>query len=183
MSTATSQQSPVRRLLDRITFPVAVAYLWVIMILFGAIILETVMFYPNIFADPPASLELSMDFLTVTGPNDVFPPFGMACWGFGAAALLLTLRTRNVRWWIALSLAALVAEGVVSILFFWPRNDIMFTEGLAVHSAEYLQQVAHEFQTWHWRSRMLFNGIAAVSVFIGFLNLHRNRVLALCRDR
>lgn len=95
----------------------------------------------------------------------------------GLSLVVMTLRVRNVRWWIALGLAALVAEGVVSMLFFWPRNDIMFSEGLAVHSAEYLRQVAQEFETWHWLSRMLFNTIAAVSAFVGFLGLHKRRVL------
>src|SRR3712207_6959188 len=47
-----------------------------------------------------------------------------------------------------------------SILYFWPRNEIMFVEGLEDHSAEYLKQVAHEFETWHWRSRMGFNAAA-----------------------
>ncbi|RBP64247.1 hypothetical protein DFO66_107124 [Brevibacterium sanguinis] len=165
-------------LLDRLRLPVVIAYLWVMMTLFGAIVLETLMIYPNVFADPPESLGLAMEFLAVTGPGDVFPPFGMACWILGAASLLLTIRVRGVRWWIALSLAALVAEGIVSMLFFWPRNDVMFVEGLAVHSAEHLIAVAREFETWHWISRMTFNSIGAASVFVGFLRLHRFRVLA-----
>jgi hypothetical protein len=176
----TTRQHPGRppTLRDRLGYPVGLAYLWVLMTLFGAIVLETLMLYPNVFADPPGSLELTMEFLAVTGPGDFFPPLGMACWVLGAVLLVLTLRTRNVRWWIALSLAALVAEGIVSILFFWPRNDIMFTEGLAVHSAEYLRQVAWEFESVHWISRMAFNTVAAVGAFVGFLRLHRDRVLA-----
>ena len=31
------------------------AYLWVMLILFGSIVLETFMVYPNIFHDPPRS--------------------------------------------------------------------------------------------------------------------------------
>lgn len=169
---------PQARTTERIAFPVVIGYLWLVMTLFGAIVLETVMIYPNVFADPPESLERSMEFFAAVGPSDVFRPIGMACWIVGGAALLLTLRTRNVRWWIALSLTAMVAEGVVSMLFFWPRNEIMFIEGLAVHSAEYLREVAHEFETWHWLSRMVFNTLAAVAAFIGFVALHRNRVLA-----
>ncbi|WP_309131754.1 hypothetical protein [Brevibacterium sp.] len=178
MSTPTTSPTTSRSIIDRLRFPVVTAYLWIMMTLFGAIVLETLMIYPNVFANPPESLALAMEFLSVTGPSDVFPPFGLACWILGGASLVLTIRIRGVRGWIALSLIALVAEGLASILFFWPRNDIMFTEGLAVHSAEYLIQVAHEFETWHWISRMTSNSIGAVSVFVGLLALHRARVLA-----
>lgn len=72
----------------------------------------------------------------------------------------------------------IVCEGVVSMLYFWPRNEIMFVEGLEVHSEEYLKQVAREFETWHWRSRMGFNALAAIGAFAGFLRLYRHRLLA-----
>ena len=48
--------------IQRLTFPVGTAYLWVMLVLFGAVVLETFMVYPNVFADPPESLELAMDF-------------------------------------------------------------------------------------------------------------------------
>jgi hypothetical protein len=69
---------------------------------------------------------------------------------------------------------------VASMLYFWPRNEIMFVEGSEVHSAEYLKQVAREFETWHWRSRMGFNTLAAVSAFAGFLGIYRHRLLCQC---
>ncbi|MEX5265645.1 hypothetical protein E7Z53_03910 [Kocuria salina] len=170
--------------LRRLALPVLIAYLWMTMTLFGAIVLETFMLYPNIFADPPASLELTMEFLAVTGPSDFFPPLGFTVWVLGAATLVLTWRLPTVRWWVLLSLAMFVLEGVVSMLYFWPRNDIMFIEGSAVHSAEYLRQVASEFTTWHARSRMVFNTIAAVAAFIACLRLHRhNLVTASAAER
>jgi len=165
-------------LLRRLRLPAATAYMWVMLLLLGAIVLETLMIYPNVFADPPASLALTMDFLAVTGPDDFFPPFGLAGWVLGAAALLTCWGQRDARGWIVLSLAALVCEGIVSVLYFWPRNEILFSEGLAVHSAEYLVQVAREFESWHWASRMVFNATAAVGAFVAFLRVHRARVLA-----
>jgi hypothetical protein len=98
-------------------------------------------------------------------------------WVLGAGALVLSWRVEEARWWIAFSLAMIVCEGVASMLFFWPRNEIMFVEGLEVHSAEYLKQVAREFETWHWRSRMGFN-TAAVAAFVGFMRLYRYRLLS-----
>ena len=57
-------------------FPVILVYLWVMMILLGAIVLETFMVYPNIFHDPPRSLEIGLEFMSVRAPSDFFPPFG-----------------------------------------------------------------------------------------------------------
>ena len=162
----------------RLAFPVVTAYLWVMMVLFGAIVLETFMIYPNVFADPPESLELAMDFLSVSGPSDFFPPLGFATWVFGVGALLLSWHVKSARWWVAFSLAMIVCEGVASMLYFWPRNEIMFVEGLEVHSAEYLKQVAREFEAWHWRSRLGFNALAAVGAFVGCLRLYRHRLLS-----
>jgi hypothetical protein len=164
--------------IQRLVFPVVTAYLWVMMVLFGAIVLETFMIYPNVFAAPPESLELAMDFMSVSGPSDFFPPLGFLSWVLGAGALVLSWRVDEARWWILFSLAMILCEGVASMLFFWPRNEIMFVEGLEVHSAEYLKQVAREFETWHWRSRMGFNTAAAVGAFVGFLRLYRHRLLS-----
>lgn len=164
--------------LPRPALPVLTAYLWVTMTLFGAVVLETVMVYPNVFADPPGSLELGMEFLAVRGPSDVFPPLGFASWMLGAASLLLCRRAPTVRWWVLLSLTMFVAEGVVSMLYFWPRNEILFVEGTAVHSAERLRQVAAEFETWHARSRTVFNTVAAVAAFTALGRAYRLRVLA-----
>jgi hypothetical protein len=164
--------------IQRLAFPVVTAYLWVMMILLGAIVLETFMIYPNVFADPPASLELAMDFMSVSAPNDFFPPLGFLSWVLGAGTLVLGWRVKEARWWIAFSLLMIVCEGVTSMLYFWPRNEIMFVEGSEVHSAEYLKQVAREFETWHWRSRMGFNALAAVSAFVGFLRIYRHRLIS-----
>jgi hypothetical protein len=164
--------------IQRLGFPLLTAYLWVMMVLFGGIVLETFMIYPNVFADPPESLEIAMDFMSVSGPSDFFPPLGFLSWVLGAGALVLCWRVKAARWWIAFSLAMIVCEGVASMLFFWPRNEIMFVEGPGIHSAEYLEQVAQEFETWHWRSRMGFNALAAVSAFVGFMRLYRYRLLS-----
>lgn len=162
--------------LNRVAFPLIVAYLWIIMILFGAVVLETFMIYPNIFRDPPQSLGLAMEFLSVRTPGDFFPPLGFLSWVTGLGALVAVWRDKPVRWWVALSLLMIASDGVASILLFWPRNTIMFTEGLAVHSAAILQQTAWEFQTLHWL-RLAFNAASAVAIFAGFLVYYRQRIL------
>ena len=64
-------------------------------------------------------------------------------------------------------------RGCVLYGFFWPRNEIMFIEGTAVHSAEFLRQVAREFQTLHW-ARLAFNVVASASIFVGFMRYYRH---------
>ena len=99
--------------LERLALPVTTGYLWVMMILLGAIVLETFMVYPNVFSDPPRSLEQSMEVLSVRGPSDFFPPLGLLSWALGAASLLLSARVRGARVWLLVSLLAINAEGVV----------------------------------------------------------------------
>lgn len=160
---------------QRLAFWVIVAYLWVLMILLGAIVLETFMVYPNIFHDPPRSLELGLEFMSVRAPNDFFPPLGFLSWVTGAGALILSWRVKSARWWILFSLVMIGSEGLFSMAFFWPRNEIMFIEGTAVHSDDYLRQVAWEFQTLHW-SRLAFNAAASTSIFVGFMRFYRNKI-------
>jgi uncharacterized membrane protein len=170
-------KEPALKLAQRATFSVVLIYLWTMMILLGAIVLETFMVYPNIFHDPPRSLELAMEFLTVRGPADFFPPLGFLSWVAGAAAVFLAWRTQPARWWILLSVVMIVVDGLVSMLFLWPRNEIMFVEGAAVHSAEVLRQTAREFQSLHWL-RLAFNAASAAFAFVGFVAFDRQRLHA-----
>jgi hypothetical protein len=164
-------------LLQRATIPVVLLYVWTMMILLGAIVLETFMLYPNIFHDPPRSLALAMEFMTVRGPYDFFPPLGFLSWVTGLAAVVLSWRVKPAGRWLLLSVLMIVADGLISMLFFWPRNEVMFVEGAAVHSAEVLRQTAREFQTLHW-SRLAFNAASAAFAFIGFLGIYRQRIFA-----
>src|SRR5262249_45029868 len=139
---------PIRR--QRIVLFIVGSYLWIMMILLGSIILETFMVYPNIFYDPPASFEAGLAFMKVRTPHDFYPPPRFFRWLLGAASLVAAWPVRHARYWVLASLAMIVAEGLFSIAFFWPRNTIMFVEGPAVHSAAVLRQAAEEFQRMHW---------------------------------
>ena len=170
-------KEPALKLVRRAAFPIVLVYLWTMMILLGAIALETFMVYPNIFHDPPRSLGLAMEFMAVRGPDDFFPPLGFLSWVGGLAAVVLSWQVKPARWWLLLSVVMIVADGLVSMLFFWPRNEILFVEGSAIHSPEVLRQTAREFQTLHW-SRLAFNAASAAFAFAGFVAFDRQRVLA-----
>ena len=162
--------------LQRITLGVLLIYLWVMMILLGSIVLETFMIYPNIFRDPPASFAVALDFMSVRAPNDFFPPLGFVSWVSGVAALILGWRVKSARYWILGSLLMIVGEGVASMTLFWPRNTIMFIEGPAVHSAEFLRQTAREFETLHWL-RVAFNAVGSALIFTGFLKFYQHTIV------
>jgi hypothetical protein len=163
--------------LQQITFAVILVYLWVMLILLGSIVLETFMIYPNIFHDPPASFAVALAFMAVRAPHDFFPPLGFLSWVTGAASLILGWRVKTARYWILGSLLMIVGEGLVSMAFFWPRNTIMFIEGPAVHSAEFLRQTAIEFQNLHWL-RVAFNAVGSALIFTGFLKFYRHTLTA-----
>jgi hypothetical protein len=99
----------------------------------------------------------------------------------GAATVVAAVGTLSVLWryrrarpWIAASLVSLVlGEFLFSMVYFWPRNDIMFEEGIAVHSVEFLRQTAVEFETGHWL-RLAMSGVTAALAATGFLRYHRD---------
>jgi uncharacterized membrane protein len=162
---------------QQIALAFALGYLWVVMIHLGALIFETFIIYPNIFHDVPQSLETTMTFLAVTGPNDFFAPVGFLSLFVGVGAIIVGWKVKPARYWLLGSVILLIiGQFLLSVWFFWPRNAIMFTEGLDVHSAVYLQETAQEFQRWHW---LRFGSTLIVSVmsFIGFLNLYRHRIM------
>jgi hypothetical protein len=162
---------------QRIRLLLVGCYLWVMMILFGSIILETFMVYPNVFHDPPASLATALEFMKIRAPGDFYPPLGFATWVLGAASLTAVWPARPSRDWLVLSIAMIVGEGIASMVFFWPRNTIMFVEGVAMHSAEVLRQTAEEFQRLHWL-RLAFNAIGSAAAFAAFLAYYRRTLLA-----
>ncbi|GHJ54347.1 hypothetical protein Nm8I071_36540 [Nonomuraea sp. TT08I-71] len=157
----------------KITWTVLIVMVWASMMSFGGVAAETVMLYPNIFGDPPTSLDLAREFLVNGGPHDYFPPLGAAVVLSSVAATLLTWPDRRLRWYVAgATLVFLVCEFLFSAVFFWPRNEIMFVDPPGTHSAEYLRQVAHEFVAGHW-VRFVGGAVTAVLAFTALLRFVR----------
>src|SRR3712207_9038099 len=85
---------------------------------------EPVMLSPNVFGDPPASLDRAREFLVAGGPSDYFPPLGATVVLSSVAATVLTWREPRRRGGIVGAAGVVVACGVVfSVLFFLPRQD------------------------------------------------------------
>ena len=155
----------------RVAFGVLLAYFWVMMILFGSIVFETFVIYPDIFRDPPSSLETALAFMKPRGPANFYPPLGFLSWVTGAAAIGLTWKVREARGWVMASVAMILCEGLFSMVYFWPRNTIMFIEGARLHSADLLRQTAFEFERLHW-ARLAFNAAGSAFVLVGLLKFY-----------
>ncbi|MEU7820668.1 DUF1772 domain-containing protein [Catellatospora sp. NPDC049133] len=159
--------------LTRLTWVALIALVWTSMLSFGGVAAETVMLYPNIFVDPPASLERAREFVIAGGPSDYFPPLGAGVVVSSIATLLLTWRHPRLRWWIAAAAATFFGcEFVFSAVFFWPRNEIMFVDPLGTHSADELRRVAAEFVAGHW-VRVAGGAVTAVLAFTALLRWAR----------
>jgi hypothetical protein len=76
----------------------------------------------------------------------------------------------------------ILVEGIFSITMFWPRNEIMFVEGPAMHSPEMLRQIAEEFRNLHWL-QLACNLIGTSCIFVGFLNFYRHYLLTQLEAR
>lgn len=156
----------------------ALLYVWLQITIFGALISETILLYPNVFRDVPQSIDTTHEFLQVTDPGSFFPPVGTFAIAVGLVCLGLLWKWRPARYWVTASLAVFILGNFVfSVLFAWPRNVILFEEGIDTHSAAYLQQVAREFLVGHW-VRMLSSAAAGALAFAGFLGFYRQKLTA-----
>ncbi|WP_197681667.1 DUF1772 domain-containing protein [Actinopolymorpha singaporensis] len=162
----------------KLTWFALVVLVWGAMLSFGGVAAETVMLYPNIFGDAPASLDRAREFMVAGGPSDYFPPLGATVTISSLAAFALSLRNPRLRWWVAGAAAVFVAcEFLFSVLFFWPRNEIMFVDPVGTHSAAYLRQVAEEFVAGHW-VRLAGGAVTAALAFTAFVLCDRESARA-----
>jgi hypothetical protein len=153
----------------RLNWIALVAFVWTAMLSFGGVAAETAMLYPNIFGDPPESLNLARQFFVRGGPGTYFPPLGAAVVLSCVAATVLGWPHRRLRWWVASAAAVFIgSEFLFSTLFFWPRNEIMFVDPVGTHSDDYLRQIAAEFVAGHW-IRVVGGAVTAVLAFIALL--------------
>ncbi len=118
---------------------------------FGATLFDVVVLYPNVFANIPASLELTSEYLTVANPGTLFPRVGQATLLAGVVAVVLNWRVPGARNLLLLSLAILFGGTyLITGLFFNRRNEILFLEGATQHSTADLRAVAREFLSVNW---------------------------------
>ncbi len=69
----------------------------------------------------------------------------------------------------------IVLEGATSLIFEWPRNEIMFIQGEAVHSVDFLVQTAREFLIVHG-FRVVYNIIGSILMFVVFMKYYKQQL-------
>jgi hypothetical protein len=150
-------------------------YAWAMAMFFGAILSETVLLYPNIFYDVPDSLTQAISFMKVIGPGDFLPKLGGAIMLFAIFTIVVNLRNRSALKYILASFILMgLFEFLFSVLYFWPRNKIMFTEGIARHSGVELKRVAIEFQLGHVL-RLSFSCITSCLACVGLYKSNKEK--------
>lgn len=118
---------------------------------FGALLFDLVVLYPNVFANIPASLELTSEYLTVANPGTLFPRVGQATLLAGIIAVAFNWRMSRARNILLFSLAILFGGTyLITELFFNRRNEILFLEGVAQHPIGELRAVSREFLLVNW---------------------------------
>src|SRR3989344_8260104 len=82
---------------DKLSPLFIVLYPWVATVMFGAILFETLIVYPNIFYDVPRSLETAVEFAQVAGPHHFFPPIGMLTIVSALGAIFFSWKSKSTR--------------------------------------------------------------------------------------
>lgn len=159
--------------MKRFIFLTVFLYAYLQALMTGTVVFQTFVMYPNIFRETPESLQLTMDFFRAVSPADFFPYFGSVLIAAGTLSLILTFRDKKSFYYLLASVLLLfTGDGIFSVLYFWPRNTILFTEGLRKHSAETLQHVAVEFYRWHYL-RLLVSALASIAAITGLLKAYK----------
>lgn len=145
--------------------------------LFATAASETMLLYPNVFRDIPASLELTEEFMSAVAVGDVMRPLGAAVLVTALIAATVSVRYRIARKWLAASLTALVSgQFLLSVLYQWPRATVLFDER-GSHTLAEIERAATEFQIGQYL-RLTAAGLSALFAILAALACHRARVLA-----
>lgn len=148
---------------------IGMLYTWAQTLVAGALLFDTFVLYPNVFADVPNSLSASMEFLSHASPGSFLPGLGASTLVTGLVTLWVWRRHQRVFLYFLVGFLLLATlDFLASALYFWPRNTIMFTEGLKVHSAEKLLEVSREFRSAHW-VRLAASLMASFSALLGLV--------------
>ena len=153
-------------------------YAWLTALFFGAILSETILLYPNIFYDVPDSLQHTLGFMKAASPADLFPKLGTFTLLAGITAAVINKRDKTVFRVIVTSVVLMILlEFVFSILYFWPRNRIMFTDKPGTHTVQELKLTARQFQRAHW-VRLTVSGINSLLVLFSLRYLPLSEMIA-----
>jgi hypothetical protein len=131
--------------MERLRYILTVLALLSVGALFGGSLYDTLVLAPNLHGGPQG-LEHGRLFMSAATPGNFFRALAPASQVLALVALVASWRLPQVRWPLLIALTALVMADVVTFMYHYPRNDIMFTAPLNVEP-ERLSAVAREWQT------------------------------------
>src|SRR3982751_1724806 len=122
------------------------AYFCLTLIVLGGTIFCVIVEYPNWFADVPSSLEATRSFYKAFNPGYFFQTMAPLSLLTGIAFVITGWRIAQARNFVLISLAALVAAELLTVIYIYPRLNVLFYgPSVASQSVEALRLAAQQF--------------------------------------
>lgn len=110
-------------------------------------------------SDIPASIESARQYSKKYSPGTFFQIFGPVNLLLALGSLILCWPAEFVRWYLMAALFFFVASDVFTVLYFFPRNDIMFRTG-SISDVKALTDAWSQWSRMNWlRSFILLIGL------------------------
>jgi uncharacterized membrane protein len=147
------------------------------LILFSSVALASGLFFVNLYnsmvdakswgADLPNSIAAARDYFKVANPGNFFRLFSPINQVLALLSLLLFWKAfPGGRIYLGAALIMFVAADIMTFAYFYPRNDIMFTNA-SLQDTSALQKAWSEWNNMNWiRTLVLLVGICCSFLFI-----------------
>ena len=120
-------------------------------VLLGANTYNLVVDAPNWGANIPSSLQHTRDYWQAANPLRFFGILSPIHYVVLLMALVVGWnKPRSRKAWIIVALICSVVVTILSFVYFFPRNDILFFNPLDPSNAEFLRTKLSEWVTMHW---------------------------------
>lgn len=115
----------------------------------------------------PASIQTARDYFKTANPGTFFKVFSPVNLVAGLLALILCWRTgKRVRLYCAVALLFAIGTDILTITYFYPRNDILFKSPIATNF-DAIKTAWEQWSSMNW-IRSLICSVTLVCDFLAF---------------
>ncbi len=144
-------------------------------ILYMYIILGSGMLFANIYnsivdasiwgAEIPDSIETTRNYFKQVTPADFYKIFGTILHPISFIAFFSHFKPfPQTRWYLCSAIVLYFLVDILTVLYFVPRNDIMFNRALPI-DIETIKQAWQQWKTMNWvRSFIMLSGVACTCI-------------------
>lgn len=127
----------------------------------------------------PYSIEAARNYFKTVNPGTFYRAASPMVQLPALVSLVINWKSfRNLRWYLVASLLVFVLADMLTFVYFYPRNDIMFS-GASLTDIQTLAKTHQEWASMNWfRSVTVFIGVVLTSVA-----LHKSYVLTPAQAR